>query len=69
VSTPGDGFVRVACTDLACACEWTRPHADPPLRATFELDALPDGDDACKRLLLERCMRGMRLAPSESPED
>jgi hypothetical protein len=54
---------------LACACEWTRPHADPPLRATFELDALPDGDDACKRLLLERCMRGMRLAPSESPED
>ncbi len=60
-ATPGDGFVGASCEDAACQCEWSEPLSDTPLRESFTLDAIPTAADACQRLLVERCMRGMRL--------
>ncbi len=57
----GDGFVSVTCEDTACRCEWTTPTAPAPLREPFTLAKAPDDSAACKRLLVERCMKGVPL--------
>jgi len=62
----GDGFVGVSCEDTACQCEWRTPASDPPLRTPFTLDAVPGDPDACRHLLVERCMVGMHLDSSDA---
>jgi len=65
-TTAGDGFVSVSCEDTSCSCEWRTPGSDPPLRVPFTLDAVPGDSDTCRKLLVERCMVGMRLVSSDA---
>jgi hypothetical protein len=62
----GDGFVDVSCEDTACKCEWHTPGSEPPIRTSFTLEAVPGDSDTCRRLLVERCMVGMRIESSDA---
>jgi hypothetical protein len=62
----GDGFVGVSCEDTACQCEWRTPASEPPLHESFTLAAVPGDSDTCRRLLVDRCMVGMRLASPDA---
>lgn len=65
----GDGFVGVTCEETSCRCEWSAPTQDAPLRAPFTIEALPSDAGACRRLLVERCMIGMRLDSRDAGVD
>ena len=60
----GDGFVDVDCDGSACACTWQSAVTPPATRRDpFTHDHLPTEPDACKRVLIDRCLAGMKVVP------
>jgi hypothetical protein len=62
--TLGDGFVRLDCTDLACACslEPLPSSRTKPNTSSFELSSPCTTSGQALQLIVERCMPGMVVA-------
>lgn len=62
--TPGDGFVDLSCNGDRCKCRLEPLTPPGPIQVVdFGASCASLGD--ARRLLLERCMKGMHLASAE----
>ena len=55
----GDGFAGLKCEDSHCTCTLRSATTEEKEEESFDLDEICGSADLAKKLLIERCMKGM----------